>query len=72
MLTLNEHGETVINKVIAAISDYIQVEPMEFTPTSALSFPGLEINQNRRQVFQGWEEINLTLSGHGDTRSLVH
>ena len=42
LLTLNEHEETVIDKIIVAISDYIQIEPMEITPTSVLSFPGLE------------------------------
>ena len=60
LLTLNEHEETVIDKIIAAISDYIQLEPMEITPASVLSFPGLEIIQSRRQVLQGGEEINLT------------
>ena len=59
LLTLNEHEETVIDKIIAAISDYIQLEPMEITPASVLSFPGLEIIQSRRQVLQGGEEINL-------------
>ena len=60
LLTLNEHEETVIDKIIAAISDYIQLEPMEITPASVLSFPGLEIIQSRRQVLQGGEEVNLT------------
>ena len=35
----------IIDKIIAAISDYIQLEPMEITPASVLSFPGLEIRQ---------------------------
>ncbi|MDE6602775.1 MAG: response regulator transcription factor [Lachnospiraceae bacterium] len=60
LLTLNEHEETVIDKIIAAISDYIQIEPMEITPTSVLSFPGLEIRQNQHRVFMDGEEINLT------------
>ena len=60
LLTLNEHEETVIDKIIAAISDYIQIEPMEITPASVLSFPGLEIRQNQRRVFRGGEEVNLT------------
>ena len=60
MLTLNEQEGKVIDKIIAAISDYIQLEPMQITPASVLSFPGLKIIQNRRQVFQGEEEINLT------------
>ena len=51
LLTLNEHEETVIDKIIAAISDYIQLEPMEITPASVLSFPGLEIRQRQRWVF---------------------
>ncbi len=60
LLTLNEHEETVIDKIIAAISDYIQIEPIEITPASVLSFPGLEIRQNQHRVFQAGEEINLT------------
>ena len=46
LLTLNEHEEKVIDKIIAAISDYVQVEPMIITPASVLSFPGLEIRQS--------------------------
>ena len=60
LLTLNEHEETVIEKIIAAISDYIQLEHMKITPVSVLSFPGLEIRQNQHRVFMNGEEINLT------------
>ena len=60
MLTLNEQEEKAIDKIIAAISNLIQLEPMQITPISVLSFPGLEIRQNQRRVFQGGEEINLT------------
>ena len=60
LLTLNEHEETVIGKIIAAISDYIQLEPMEITPASVLSFSGLEIRQNQHRVFMDGEEVSLT------------
>ncbi len=60
LLTLNEHEETVIDKIISAISDCIQIEPMEITPISVLSFPGLEIRQSQRRVFKDEEEVNLT------------
>ena len=60
LLTLNEQEEKMIDKIITAISDYIQVEPMEIKPASVLSFPGLEIRQSRRRVFQNEEEVNLT------------
>ena len=60
MLTLDEQEEKAIDKIIAAISNLIQPEPMQITPISVLSFPGLEIRQNQRRVFQGGEEINLT------------
>ena len=52
LLTLNEQEETAIDKIISAISDYIQIEPMQITTASVLSFPGLEIKQNQRRVFQ--------------------
>ena len=60
LLALNEHEETVIDKIIAAISDYIQLEPMEITPASVLSFSGLEIRQNQHRVFMDGEEVSLT------------
>ena len=60
MLTLNEQEETVTNKIISAIADYIQIEPMQIAPVSILSFPGLEIRQHQRRVLQNGEEINLT------------
>ena len=60
MLTLNEQEGTVTDKIISAIADYIQIEPMQITPVSILSFPGLEIRQHQRRVLQNGEEINLT------------
>ena len=60
LLTLNEREEKVIDKIIAAISDYIPIEPMEITPVSMLSFPGLEIRQSQRRVLQDGEEVYLT------------
>jgi DNA-binding response OmpR family regulator len=60
VLTLNEQEEKAINKIISAIADYIQIEPMQAAPISILSFPGLEIRQHQRRVLQDGEEINLT------------
>ena len=60
LLTLNEQEETAIDKIISAISNYMRLEPMQLTPVSVLSFPGLEIRQSQRRVFQGGEEVNLT------------
>ena len=60
LLTLNEREEKVIDKIIAAISDYIRLEPMQIASVSILSFPGLEIKQNQRRVFQDGQEVNLT------------
>ena len=60
LLTLNEREEKVIDKIIAAISDYIRLEPMQIAPVSILSFRGLEIRQHQRKVFQDGQEVNLT------------
>ncbi|EMJ7540291.1 response regulator transcription factor [Clostridioides difficile] len=60
LLTLNEQEEKAIDKIITALSDCLELETMQATPVSVLSFPGLEIKQSRRQVFQGGEEVNLT------------
>ncbi len=60
LLTLNEQEELAIDKIISAISDYIQLEAVRVAPISVLSFQGLEIRQSQRRVFQDGEEINLT------------
>ena len=60
LLTLSEREEKVIDKIIAAISDYIQLEPMQIAHVSILSFRGLEIRQQQRKVFQDGQEVNLT------------
>lgn len=60
VLTLNEQDEKVIDKIISAITTYIQIEPIQTTPVSVLSFPGLEIRQHQHRVLQGGEDINLT------------
>ena len=60
MLTLNEQEEKAIDKIVSAIADYIQIEPIQVAPASVLSFPGLEIRQHQRQVLQGGEDVSLT------------
>ena len=60
MPTLNEQEETVTDKIISAIADYIQIEPMQIAPAPVLSFPGLEIRQCQRRILQDGEDINLT------------
>ena len=60
VLTLNEQEEKVTDKIISAIADYIQIEPMQVAPAPVLSFPGLEIRQHQRRVLQDGKDINLT------------
>ena len=60
LLTLNEQEEKVIDKIISAITDYIQFEPMQIAPASVLSLSGLEIRQSQRRVIQDGKEVNLT------------
>lgn len=60
MLTLNEQEEKAIDKIISAIADYIQLEPIQVVPAPVLSFPGLEIRQYQRRVLQDGKDINLT------------
>ena len=60
VLALNEQEEKASNKIISAIADYIQIEPMQVAPVSILSFPGLEIRQHQRRVLQGGEDVSLT------------
>ncbi|MBD5520609.1 MAG: response regulator transcription factor [Lachnospiraceae bacterium] len=60
MLTLNEQEEKAIDKIIAALSDYAQIETIQAISTPILSFPGLEIRQSQRRVFRDGKDINLT------------
>jgi len=60
VLTLIEQEEKAINKIIMAISDCIQLEPLQVAPVSILSFPGLEIRQHQRRVLQGGADVSLT------------
>lgn len=38
LLALNEQEEKAIDKIISAIADYIQIEPMQAAPAPVLSF----------------------------------
>ena len=53
LLTLDEQEEKVIDKIISALTDCIQLEVMQTVPAPILSFPGLEIRQSQHRVFQG-------------------
>lgn len=60
LLAFDEQEETAIDKIISAISNYMRLEPIQLTPVSMLSFPGLEIRQSQRRVLRDGEEISLT------------
>ena len=60
VLTLNEQEEKVIDKIISALTDCIQLEAVQISSTSVLSFPGLEIMQSQHRVLQDGKEISLT------------
>lgn len=65
LLTLNEQEETAIDKIISAISNYMRLEPMQLTPVSVLSFPGLEIRLHQHRVLKDGADINLTRLEYG-------
>ena len=50
----------MIDKIISAIADYIQIEPMQTIPVFVLSFPGLEIRQHQRRVLRDGKDVSLT------------
>ena len=60
LLTLNQQEEKVIDKIISAIADYIQIESMQTIPVFVLSFPGLEIRQHQRRVLRDGKDVSLT------------
>lgn len=59
VLALNEQEEKAIDKIIMAISDCIQLEPIQVAPVSILSFPGLEIRQHQRRVLRDGKDVSL-------------
>lgn len=65
VLTLNEQDEKVIDKIISAIFDRIQLEPIQAAPVPILSFPGLEVRQHQHRVLRGGKAINLTRLEYG-------
>ena len=60
LLTLNQQEEKVIDKIISAIADYIQIEPIQTIPVFVLSFPGREIRQHQRRVLRDGKDVSLT------------
>lgn len=60
ILTFNDNEEMAIERIIAALSDEISFEVIQPNFSPMLSFPGLEIKQHQRRVFQGGEEVTLT------------
>ena len=60
LLTLNEQEEKAVEKIIAALTDSIQLETMQPPPSPVLSFPGLEIRLHQRRVLKGGADISLT------------
>ena len=60
LLTLNEQEEKVIDKIMAAVSDYISLETVQTFPAPVLSFSGLEIRQHQRRVLRNNKDISLT------------
>ena len=60
VLALNEQEEKAIDKIIMAISECIQLEPIQVAPVSILSFPGLEIRQHQRRVLRDGKDVSLT------------
>lgn len=65
LLTLNEQEEKVIDKIIAALSDCIELENIQIAPASVLSFPGLEIRLHQRRVLKNGKDVNLTRLEYG-------
>ncbi|MDE6387029.1 MAG: response regulator transcription factor [Lachnospiraceae bacterium] len=51
--------------MISSLADKIHFIITQPAASETLSFPGLEIRQSRRQVFQDGEEINLTRLEYG-------
>ena len=65
LLTFNEPEEKAVEKVIAALTDSIQIETLQPSPSPVLSFPGLEIRLHQRRVLKDGADIRLTRLEYG-------
>ncbi len=59
-MTFRESEEKIVENILSALSERIQVVFTKPVVSEILSFPGLEIRQNQHRVLQNGEDINLT------------
>ena len=52
VLTFNDAEEKVVEKIINALADSIQLEHIQHSTSPVLSFPGLEIKLHQRRVLK--------------------
>ena len=60
-----EDGEEALERVLSALANEIQLEPMQVSTCSVLHYPGLEIRLAQRKVLRDGEEVALTRHEYG-------
>ena len=60
LLTFRESEEKIVENILSALAERIQVAFTKPIVSETLSFPGLEIRQHQRRVLQDGKDINLT------------
>lgn len=65
ILALNGNEDTIIEKIVSALSDEISMEFIQPVKSPVLLFPGLEIKLYQRRVLRDGEDVPLTRLEYG-------
>lgn len=60
IITFKEHEEAVFEKIVSLLTNEFQIEVLQTTTSSILSFQGLEILQHQRRILRDSKDVRLT------------
>ncbi len=60
IITFKDHEEAVFQKAVSLLTNEFQIEVVQPTNSSILSFQGLEILQHQRRVLRDSKDVRLT------------
>jgi len=61
VIEFSERDSVVFDGIMEVLKQHPEFENLQLKDESLLSIPGLEIYPNRRKIFRGRKEINLTV-----------
>ena len=65
VISFEDGEEEALERVLSALANEIQLEPMQVSTCSVLQYPGLEIRLAQRKVLRDGEEVALTRHEYG-------